>query len=647
MAEADRRIKRGLAVLEAQEADRLTGADRAGEALRHLSLAVRLDPEPPAARATLLALLIERSWWLPRAVSSFKDGRVVAISPDGTRTLVASKEGTARVCDARTGEPVGAALGHGDYVYSAAWSPDGERVVTASHDGRAIVWELSTGSMITALTGHEKAVNSAQWNTDGMRIVTASEDKTARVWDAQTGRPIGRPLLHSAAVNFAQFSPDGRRVVTAPNDGSGARVWDVRTGQSVAGPFVHDGPIRSAQWSPDGLLVVTASSDRTARVWEVQTGRAQGDPLRHQGAVTSAQFSSPDGRRIVTTSNDRTARVWDTLSTKAIGEPLPHGASAYLAQFDPAGRVLTASWDWDLSQWDAPIIPERGVPLRQRGSVRDVHWSADGERVLAVMDDGTRSEWDADTGLAIRANPLSAGKAKQPEGDSGGRKANVSYDETTRRSEVEVVDVETGKTVGGTLRFDVRVRSARLSPEGWRLVVVSEDKTVKVWDVRTGETVGEPVQHEEEIRVVEWSPDGERFVTASDDGTVRVWDARAGRAIGGPLHHEGKIQAVEFSPDGQRLVTLSADGTARLWDVPTASASDYERALRLAEAVAGFDETGKALTTQQAFERLSRLRDAGSSPGARMDGLASVISWFLADPRVRALSPLSQAKATE
>jgi len=644
MTEADRQIKQGLADLELQEAGRLIGVDRAPEALRQLSLAVAHDPDRTATRAALLALLIQRSWWLPGAVSSFQEGRVVAISPDGTRTLVASDKGIARVCDARTGEPLGAALGHGDWVYSAAWSPDGERVVTASHDGRAIVWEVSTGSMITALTGHEKAVNSAQWNPDGTRIVTASEDTTARIWDARTGRPIGRPLLHSAAVNFAQFSPDGRSVVTAPNEGSGAQVWDLQTMRPVGERLVHKGPIQSAQWSHDSQRIVTASSDRTARVWDVVAGHALGDPLVHQGAVTSAQFS-PDGLRIVTTSSDRTARVWDASSMRAIGEPLPHGASAYLAHFDPEGRVLTASWDWNLSQWDAPTTSARGVPLRQQGSVRDVHWSADGGRVLAVMDDGTRSEWDAGTGLAIRATPLSPGKEKPPEGDSGGRKANVSYDETTRRSEVEVVDVETGKTVGGTLQFDVRVRSARLSPEGERLVLASED-TATVWEVGTGEAVGEPVRHAEAIRDVEWSPDGERFVTASDDGTARVWEARTGRPIGGALEHQA-VQAAEFSPDGQRLVTASADGTAMLWDVPTAIPSDYERALRLAEAVAGFNETGKALTTRQAFERLSTLREAGSSPGAGMDDLASLVSWFLADPRVRALSPLSQARATE
>jgi WD40 repeat protein len=646
MREADRRIKGGLAELEAQEAGRLTGADRAPEALRHLSLAVRLDPDRTATRAALLALLIERSWWLPRAATFFRDGRVVAISPDGTQTLIASDRGTARVSDARTGEPVGPALGHGNWIYSAAWSPDGERAVTASYDGTAIVWELSTGSRVLALTGHEKAVYAAQWSADGAHIVTASADKTARVWDARTGLAVGRPLLHSAAVNFAQFSPDGRRVVTAPNDGSGAQVWDFRTGQSVAGPFRHDCPLQSAQWSADGRLLVTASSDRTARVWDVRTGRALGDPLRHQGPVTSARWSS-DGRRIVTTSSDRTARVWDTRSTRAIGEPLPHGAPAYFAQFDPEGRVLTASWDWSLSQWDAPTTPASGVALRHPGPVRAVQWSADGKHVLTEMDDGTRNEWDAGTGLASRAIPPQAGKAKQAESDPRGWKVVVSHQETTRSWEIQVLDVRTGKTIGRPLRHDVSVQSARLSPEGWRLVVASEDRTATVWDVRTGESVGEPVRHEEAIRGVEWSPDGERFVTASDDGTARVWDARAGLAIGRPLYHEGRVQAAQWSPDGQRLATASFDGTARLWDVPTASPSDYERALHLAEAVAGFDETGKALSTRQAFERLSRLREAGSARAAGMDELASITSWFLADPRVRALSPLSRATATE
>ena len=54
--------------------------------------------------------------------------------------VTASRDCTARVWDARTGEPIGV-LKHSDVVWDAAFSPDSKLVVTASGDGSACVWE--------------------------------------------------------------------------------------------------------------------------------------------------------------------------------------------------------------------------------------------------------------------------------------------------------------------------------------------------------------------------------------------------------------------------------------------------------------------------------------------------------------------------
>src|SRR5262249_61125740 len=73
----------------------------------------------------------------------------VAFSPDGRRIVTASKDHTARVWDARTGEAVTPPLRHGDAVHKAAFSPDGQRVVTASLDRPARGGEASTGKAVS------------------------------------------------------------------------------------------------------------------------------------------------------------------------------------------------------------------------------------------------------------------------------------------------------------------------------------------------------------------------------------------------------------------------------------------------------------------------------------------------------------------
>jgi dipeptidyl aminopeptidase/acylaminoacyl peptidase len=194
-------------------------------------------------------------------------------------------------------------------VLSAQFSPDGQRVVTASYDRTARVWDARTGQPVTEPLRHERGVWSAQFSPDGQLVLTTSYEKEARVWDARTGQPVTERLRHEGWVLSAQFSPDGQRVVTASSDNT-ARVWDARTGQPLTEPLRHEGEVSSAQFSPDGQRVVTASADKTARVWDAPTGQPVTEPLRHEGWVLSAQFS-PDGQRVVTASRDETARVWD------------------------------------------------------------------------------------------------------------------------------------------------------------------------------------------------------------------------------------------------------------------------------------------------------------------------------------------------
>lgn len=54
----------------------------------------------------------------------------------------------------------------------------------ASRDGTARMWDAKSGASLAELMGHTSSVLSAAFSPDGTRIVTASNDKTARVWDS-------------------------------------------------------------------------------------------------------------------------------------------------------------------------------------------------------------------------------------------------------------------------------------------------------------------------------------------------------------------------------------------------------------------------------------------------------------------------------
>ena len=133
-------------------------------------------------------------WWATPG-SSFRPG----YSPDGSKIVTTSQDGTIRVWDASTGKVVKTLVGHGpgllgtDGVIDAAFNPDlpgqpgsgGTLLATAGLDGTVKVWDLATGKVQQTLTGHTSEVRSVNFSPDGAKLVTAGGDRdgTVRVWD--------------------------------------------------------------------------------------------------------------------------------------------------------------------------------------------------------------------------------------------------------------------------------------------------------------------------------------------------------------------------------------------------------------------------------------------------------------------------------
>ncbi|MFO1501293.1 MAG: protein kinase [Verrucomicrobiota bacterium] len=113
------------------------------------------------------------------------------------------------------------------------------------------------------------------------------------------------------------------------------------------------------------------------------------------------------------------------------------------------------------------------------------------------------------------------------------------------------------------------VRSVAFSPDGRRLVTVSDDQTVKVWEADTGRELPPLRGHTNQVTSAVFSPDGNHIATASWDETARIWDASTGQEVRRLVGHGSRLSAVAFSPDGKRVATASWNSTAKLWDADT------------------------------------------------------------------------------
>jgi len=549
-----------------------------------------------------------------------------AFSPKSDRILTVCQDGVVRVADATTGKPLAKMLGHRGAIHHAEFSPDGSKIVTASADGTARVWDAATGNQpFLQPLKHAGPVRHAAFSADGARIATASDDKTAQVWDAATGDARGPALKHGDRVLHAAFGPLNERVVTSCADGT-ARIWLVKIGKSPTPALRHTAPIVYSAWSPDGQHVVTAGQDNRAQLWRIATGERVGAPMKHGSDVTRATFS-PDGKYLATASDDNTARVWDAATGEPISPPLKHNGSVFTAVFHPTDKhLLTASSDGTARVWIAGTNEVLGPALDHAAPVRAAAISPDGKLALTAAEDGRAHLWDASTGKQLMPALTHRGEINSAIfSPDGSRILTASTDKTA-----QVWDATTRLPVGKSLAHDGPVRSAVFSADGLRVATASADGRARVWRADTGEKVAEFSGHKGAVNSVAFSPDGHRAITAGADGTAQLW------AIADPsqkplkFQHSDEVLHAGFSPDGQKIVTASADQKGHVWDVDTRRkiGSPLQHSSRVNHA--SFDPTGQRVVTSS-DDNTARVWEAATGkpliPPLRHGGSVSRAAW--------------------
>lgn len=109
-------------------------------------------------------------------------------------------------------------------LVAVKFSPDGTKLLTGSTDGTLLLWETKPLRKLGMLGQHVGRISSVSFSSDGEIVVSAGSDKEVKLWDVKARKLLRDVGTHTSPVAAVVFAPDGKRLLTGEQDRS-VRVY--------------------------------------------------------------------------------------------------------------------------------------------------------------------------------------------------------------------------------------------------------------------------------------------------------------------------------------------------------------------------------------------------------------------------------------
>lgn len=240
-------------------------------------------------------------------------------------------------------------LGHEAQVLDVALLSCGKRFVSASRDGTLRLWDLTTREPLLTLGAGHGSIERLAPHPDGRLIAESGrgdrDDGELRLWDLDQGALVARLPLYAERIGALTFSSSGA-LLAGTSDGRIA-VFNIDAGTCMFELDAHPGsPVVWVGFAGRSLVPLSADV-RTLRVWDVTTGQP-----RCEFALEGKAFRiDPSGRLLALhgtmTSSPRALELFDLLTgaplatwqTDAPIHCVALGADGLIAAGDQRGRL--------------------------------------------------------------------------------------------------------------------------------------------------------------------------------------------------------------------------------------------------------------------------------------------------------------------
>ena len=185
--------------------------------------------------------------------------KAISIASDGNHALTASFDYSIifwRLVGDQ-GEIVHRMFGHDAAVNDVVFTPDQTKAVSVSDDGSLGIWDLKTGELFKRIVGNPDKVLDVDLSPDGRLVADARWDATVRIYDLNKGVEIAKLTGHKGNVNTVKFSSDGKKLYSGAYDGQ-ILEWDLQTFSLIRPIYRHGWGINSIATIKDDVIVFGA-----------------------------------------------------------------------------------------------------------------------------------------------------------------------------------------------------------------------------------------------------------------------------------------------------------------------------------------------------------------------------------------------------
>jgi WD40 repeat protein len=269
---------------------------------------------------------------------------------------------------------------------------------------------------------------------------------------------------------------------------------------------------------------------------------------------------APDGATIAVSGHQRSSGSWVRFWRLADGTPSPGmpdlTPNAEALAFTPDGDQLLVGRNTAGVSIVSPTSGQEVASVPAQGLIC-LAISADGQRVVAGLDNGEVLVWD----LASRALQVTIKAHKGAVRSVGFLPGGESIFSAGQDLWGRLWNARDGSPVA-KMKHGRKVITGAASPDGKRVATSCADKRIYLWDASDGREVLAIAAGRSAVQRLAWSPAGDVLVSAARS-QIQLWNPANGDQLAS-LRVNSEVTDLAFSPDGACL--FSGQGsTLRMW----------------------------------------------------------------------------------